>query len=141
METPKESSGIAVTYEEAMEALRRRSGISVNSDDPLLDVVTLNNLYLEALNNLMSKHEGAMKDTMLDVVRDTISRFDEVVKLLRANTIENSLAVIKAHQDAMNAFRTEMLGLALTTKIFCGIALGLNFLFLFLVIFRLMRGA
>jgi hypothetical protein len=131
----------AITYDEAMEALRRRSGISVNSDDPLLDVVTLNNLYLDALHRLMSKHEGVMKDTMLDVVRDTVARFDEVVKLLRNNSVENALAVIRQHQEAMNEFRSAMGFLAFNVKIFCGVTLGASFLALIVVIFRLVRGA
>ena len=142
METPRENyreDGYAVTYEAAIAALKKRSGIAVDSTDPLLDVVTLNNLYLDALHRLMLRHEKAMKETMLDVVRDTATRFDEVVALLRANTIENSLSVIREHQKAMTEHRAAVRDLARTVMIFCGTSLGATLAMLFMI-FRLARG-
>ncbi|MDR2744418.1 MAG: hypothetical protein LBB66_04390 [Desulfovibrio sp.] len=141
MATPGESQNdFGITYDAAIEALRRRSGIPVSSEDPLLDVVTLNNLYLEAMHKLMLRHEGAMKDTMLDVVKGTVGQFEEAVKLLRSNSVENSLAVISRHQIAMNDFLAAMRRLVFIANVFCGVALGASFLALFAVVFRLMRG-
>jgi hypothetical protein len=111
----------------------------VDRQDPLLCVITLNNLYLEALNGLMLTHEKVMKETMLEVVRGTVTRFDEVVGLLGSNTVENSMTMIKSHQRAMTEHGEAMKNLARTVMVFSIGSLGATFLALFILLFWLAR--
>ena len=133
------AADFTIAYDDAVKALASMNNLAVDRQDPLLCVITLNNLYLEALNGRMLKHEKVMKETMLEVVRGTVTRFDEVVGLLGSNTVENSMTMIKSHQQAMTEHGEAMKNLARTVMVFSIGSLGATFLALFILLFWLAR--
>jgi uncharacterized coiled-coil protein SlyX len=141
----------ASTYEEAKSAIAKANHITVDIQDPVLCVVTVNNLYLGHLNLLLNRHSeafrGFMGEASKGMTQCMTQSFEKEIKMfadtLKEKALENVLAGIAAHQKAMDGFQTEMRVLTENTKQFakqlCLTALG-GSLLLVAVIICLARG-
>ncbi|MDR1090613.1 MAG: hypothetical protein LBL79_06010 [Prevotella sp.] len=132
------------TYEQVSAELHAKNGISVDKHDPVLCVVTINNLYFEKLNRLMERHAKAMKGYMSETTKDMTQDLEKEIRIFakaaKKMSIDNAMAGIVVHQKSMDAFLVEMRALATTTKVFCGMAIGASAFLLLVMIFSLVRG-
>jgi class 3 adenylate cyclase len=134
----------SIAHDKAVASISHNNGITVSKDDPVMCVVTLNNLYLDALDKVMKHHGRALREFMGESAGDLAQAFDKELSgfadTLKKMALENLLVELNAHQRAMGAFKEEMRVLASGTKLFCGIALGTSLLILIAVVLRLARG-
>jgi class 3 adenylate cyclase len=133
-----------IAHDKAIAVMSSQNGIAVGKDDPVMCVVTLNNLYLDALDNVLKHHGRALRGFMGESAGDLAKAFDKELSgfasTLKNMALENMLADIAAHQNAMNEFKNNMVILANNVKLFCGIALGVSFFILLVVVLWIMRG-
>jgi hypothetical protein len=132
------------TFEEAKARISKDNSISVGLQDPVLCVVTINNLYLEHLNKLMNGHANALKGFMGASAEGMAQAFDSKIEAfadaLKKSALENVMAEIVAHQKSMDSFREEIRVLTANVKPYCLAALGASIIVLLVVITRFARG-
>jgi hypothetical protein len=126
-----------ISHTQAAALLHERHRITVEADDPLLMMVTLQSRFLEDLSTMLSGHDKAIEAAIKSTANSTVGAVNEALLTLKDKTVSagltNSMALVERQAVAMEAFKNRLrrhlwIITALTASSWIGLGLAIALL-------------
>jgi hypothetical protein len=126
-----------ISHTQAAALLHERHRITVEDDDPLLMMVTLQSRFLEDLSTMLGGHDKAIEAAIKSTASSTVGAVNEALETLKDKTVlaglNHAMALVKEQAVAMDRFervtrRHLWIIMALTASSWIGLGLSIALL-------------